>query len=114
MATKRKTPQDRLPTAVQKPPPGAELLRPIGEIPIWDQAPLLELAAELHNLVDEAGSIEISNLETLKKLVGIIKLMRDFAIVREDWDKFCSGPPAQVAEKVAPILGWYLVGELGN
>lgn len=102
--TSKKVPQDHKQKAAKIVRPedtaGFELLKPIDEVPVWDQAPLLALVAELTGDSDEKGEIELGNSDAVLLLGKIGKAMLPFAVNEKEFTKFCTGKEAlqRVAE----------------
>lgn len=102
-------PQDRKAKAVKAKPAhvkGWELLKPLSDIPVWDQTELfdslLEIIAE-----HEAGNVS----ET--RFVGVIaKRLMDFAVDKDAYLAFVSGP--QAITNAAPLVMTWIdqMGEL--
>ena len=112
--TAKKTPQDRKPKAVkaeiERPEDvkGFELLKSIDEVPVWDQAPLLALVAELTEGADETGKIELSGAESVRLLGQIGAALLPFATDQKAFTKFCSGK--QALQDVANLaIAWTAV-----
>lgn len=95
---KPRTPQDRKPKAepIVRPEdtPGFDLLKPIDEVPLWDQAPLLGLVQRLHGQADEDGNVEMDQDEAIPLLGQIAHSMLPFAVNEKEFTKFCSGKDA--------------------
>lgn len=107
--TAPKKPQDRKPKAekIQRPEDvaGFDLLRPIDEVPVWDQAPLLALVAELTGDSDEEGKVELDNAESIRILGKIGQAMLPFSVDAKAFTKFCTGKDA--LERVAQLaVAW--------
>lgn len=98
MTTSKKTPQDRKPKAekIVRPEdtPGFNLLKPIDEVPVWDQAPLLALVTQLMGDAKEGEEIHIEQKEAIPLLAEIGKAMLPWALDEKEFTKFCSGKNA--------------------
>lgn len=113
--TAKKTPQDRKPKAADLPKierpedvEGFELLHPIDEVPVWDQAPLLALVAELTDGADEEDGIELDNASAVRLLGEIGRAMLPFAVDKKQFTKFCTGKDA--LQRVATLaVAWTAV-----
>lgn len=107
--TAPKKPQDHKPKAqkVERPEDvkGFHLLRSIDEVPVWDQAPLLALVADLTKDVDDDGNIEIENSKAVLLLGQIGKAMMPFAIDEKEFTKFCTGRTA-LADVAQLAIAW--------
>lgn len=95
---KPKAPQDRKPKKQKdirpEDVPGFNLLRPMSDVPIWDQTPLLSLVAQLHGQAGDDGKVELEEAEVLPLLGQIAKSMLPFAVDEKAFTKFCSGKDA--------------------
>src|SRR5690349_5891578 len=93
-----KAPQDRKPKAAKITRPedtkGFELLHPIDEVPVWDQAPLLSLVAQLTDAGDDKGEVEMSNADAILLTGQIASAMRPFAVDEKQFIKFATGRTA--------------------
>lgn len=102
-------PQDRKAKAVKAKPAhvkGWELLKPLNEIPVWDQT---ELFDSLLEIIGQHDAGEVS--ET--RFVGVIaQRLMDFAVDKDAYLAFVSGPQAIV--NAAPlVMAWVeQMGEL--
>lgn len=100
MTTSRKTPQDRKPKAAAEPikrpqdTPGFELLKPIDEVPVWDQAPLLALVNQLIGDAKEGEEVQIEESLAIGLMGDIAKAMLSWSIDEAQFTKFCSGKGA--------------------
>lgn len=110
--TAPKKPQDRKPKAADVPKierpedvEGFDLLKPIDEVPVWDQAPLLALVAQLTEDSDEEGNVSLDNAEAIKILGEIGRAMLPFAVSVSAFTKFCTGKDA--LQRVASLaIAW--------
>ena len=101
MTTSRKTPQDRKPKAaveekIVRPQDteGFSLLKPIDEVPVWDQAPLLSLVHQLMGDAEPGEEIELDQNMALLLMGDIAKAMLPWAVDQKEFTKFCSGKGA--------------------
>ena len=101
MTTSRKTPQDRKPKAETVVPmkrpqdtPGFELLKPIDEVPVWDQAPLLHLVNQLMGDAKAGEEVELDESMALLLMGDIAKAMLPWSTDQAAFTKFCSGKGA--------------------
>jgi hypothetical protein len=100
MTTSRKTPQDRKPKAEAVVPPrpqdteGYSLLKPIDEVPVWDQAPLLSLVNQLMGDAKPGEEVELDESVALLLLGDIAKAMLPWTVDKDEFTKFCSGKGA--------------------
>lgn len=101
MATTKKTPkapQDRKPKKEKafrpEDVPGFDMLRPMSDVPIWDQTPLLALVSALHEKADEKGELHMDKADVIPLLGEIGKAMLPFAVDEKEFTKFCSGKDA--------------------
>lgn len=98
--TTPKKPQDRKPKAerkVERPEDveGFHLLRPIDEVPVWDQAPLISLVTKLtEDSDDETGEVSLDNAQAVSLLGEIGRAMLPFAVDKKEFTKFCTGRDA--------------------
>lgn len=135
-----KKPQDRQPKATsgaveelnRKAPEGVELLRPLDEIPVWDQAPMFkgfmdifeegaideEAVAKENKKRDKAGKPPLTEEEkkTFRdfdiELVGRLgKALLAFAKDEAEFTKFVSGKDAM--QRTVTLAMWW-VSELGE
>jgi hypothetical protein len=117
-ARKAAVPQDRKPPRPTgggvKPPPGAELLRPVAEIPIWDQDRLLELLGEFSESADKDGNIVVSDAAGMRVVAKLAQELAAFAYDADAWTRFCSGRPTDSIPRVGEVVQWYVGSELGN
>lgn len=95
-----KKPQDRKPKAEKIVRPedtkGFNLLRPIDELPVWDQAPLLSLVYKLQKDVkaDKDGNQEVE-IDLDPAIIGpLAQAMMPMAYDKEEFTKFCTGRTA--------------------
>lgn len=109
--TAKKTPQDRKPKAVKpkieraEDVEGFELLHPIEDVPVWEQAPLLALVAELTEGADTSGNIELSSSDAVRLLGKIGAAMLPFAVDAKAFTKFASG--GQALQRTANLaIAW--------
>ncbi len=102
--TAKKTPQDRKPKAepIVRPEDtkGFNLLRPIDELPVWDQAPLLSLIYKLRTEtkigVGEETITEVE-VELDPAVIGpIAQAMVAMARDKDEFTKFCTGRKAMM------------------
>lgn len=97
MATAKK-PQDRKPKAekIVRPEdtPGFNLLKPIDEVPVWDQAPLLSLVRNLMGDAKEGDEITLDDDEAINVLGEIGRAMLPFSKDTAAFTKFASGKDA--------------------
>jgi hypothetical protein len=100
MTTSRKTPQDRKPKAAEVIPPrpqdteGFSLLKPIDEVPVWDQAPLLSLVNQLMGDAKPGEEVELDESVALLLMGDIAKAMLPWSVDQKEFTKFCSGKGA--------------------
>ena len=113
---KAKAPQDRKPKAapVEEPlspeeVPGWELMKPMSEIPVWEQTPLIALLqSAFETSEEEEGSISSFSID----LVGqMAQAMIPYAIDQAAYTKFVSGPGAL---NRAMNLAMVWVGQMGE
>lgn len=97
----KKTPQDRKPKATTVPEierpedvEGFDLLKPIDEVPAWDQTPLLSLVAQLTEGANDAGDVELDNAQAVSLLGEIGRAMLPLAVDPKAFTKFASGKEA--------------------
>lgn len=110
--TTPKVPQDRKPKKVKEDPsltPGWDLLRPIAEIPVWDQTPLIQLLQDAFESEEDEGkgtrSFDVNVVGT------IAKAMLDFSVDPDEYTKFVSG--ASAMEKALNLaMAW--IGQMGE
>lgn len=80
-----KVPQDRKPKAVPKEPEhpvGWDLLKPFSEVPVWDQAELMEIIKPLTATAEDEGSDEERALSFDTRVVGqLAKWLLEYATV---------------------------------
>jgi hypothetical protein len=112
MTTSKKTPQDRKPKAekIVRPEetPGFNLMKSIDEVPVWDQAPLLGLVAELLGDAEEGSTISLSDSEAIPLLGKIGKAMLPWAKDQAEFTKFCTGKDA--LQRIAELaVAWTTV-----
>jgi hypothetical protein len=93
-----KAPQDRKPKKqkAERPEdvPGFDMLRPMSDVPIWDQTPLLGLVAQLTDSAGKDGKIDMDEKDAIPLLGMIAKAMLPFAKDEDAFTKFCSGKDA--------------------
>jgi len=103
MTTSRKNPQDRKPklAAVETTPivraqdtPGFELLKPIDEVPVWDQTPLLSLVNQLMGDTKPGEEVQLDENVAILLMGDIAKAMLPWAVDQKEFTKFCSGKGA--------------------
>lgn len=98
MTTSKKTPQDRKPKAepIKRPQDteGFELLKPVDEVPVWDQAPLLSLVSQLMGDAKEGEEIHLDENVAILLLGDIAKAMLPWAVDQAEFTKFCTGKRA--------------------
>ena len=97
-STKAKAPQDRKPKKEKKirpeDTPGFNLLRPMGEVPVWDQTPLLALIYKLQDLAGDNDEIEMDETEAIVVIGQIAKALVPIANDEKEFTKFATGPEA--------------------
>lgn len=111
MTTKKtpKAPQDRKPKAekIERPEDvkGFHLLKPIDNVPVWDQAPLLSLVAKVTENADDEGNLELDEAEGILLIGQIGKAMLPFAIDEKAFIKFATGRSA-MQDVMTLALAW--------
>lgn len=115
MTTSRKVPQDRKPkaAAIERPEDvkGFELLLPIDEVPVWDQAPLLSLVSRMTDKVDDKGEVSMDNADAILLIGEISKTMLPFAVDKKEFTKFCTGRTALQDVMTLAIAWTSVLGE---
>lgn len=110
---KPKAPQDHLPKqADQEPekPEGWDLIKPLDQIPVWEQTELLQTLKEAFG--DQVDVTEISVQEFDMRIIGKIALaLRGWAKNAAEYDRFVSG---QGAMQRAMDIATYAGGLLGE
>lgn len=107
--------------------PGWELLKPIADIPIWDQMPLISLLRTATEDSEELSKEEYAKLSVEERkeynekqehrsfdiqILGDLALkLRDFAVDEDAYTKFCSGPRA-MERSLNLAMAW--VGQMGE
>lgn len=100
--TAKKTPQDRKPkaakveTKIERPEDvkGFDLLKPIDEVPVWDQTPVLALVAEMTDGANTAGDLVLDNGEAVRLLGEMGRALVAVAKDQAEFIKFASGKSA--------------------
>lgn len=108
-APKRKAPADRKPKAEKVVRPedvaGFDLLKPIDEVPVWDQAPLLTLIRSLYGDAEEGAEITLDKDEAINIIGAIGRALLPFAKDEKAYTKFASGKEG--LQKVADLaIAW--------
>ena len=116
MATEKKKkttkkPQDRKPKKAKElrpeDVPGFDLLRPMSDVPVWDQTDLLSLVYQLQGSADGEGKLDLDEAEVMPLLGKIAKAMLPFAYDEKVFTKFCSGKDA--LQKVMDLANAWVV-----
>lgn len=138
MPTAPKKPTDRLPKAAEEAPlspeetPGWELMKPMDEIPVWDQMPLIELLQNAFKDSDAADKKSDAEIDAMSKeewdlyqeklnskdrsfdvtIIGTLaKAIMPYAKDEAEYTKFASGAGAM--QRVMNLaMAW--VGQMGE
>lgn len=98
MTTSKKAPQDHKPKAEPivraEDTPGFSLLKSIDEVPVWDQAPLLQLVNELMGDAKAGEEVSIDESKAISLMGEIARAMLPWAHDTKEFTKFCSGRKA--------------------
>lgn len=108
-----KTPADRKPKAVEveeitnpEDVPGWNLLKPMSEIPVWEQTPLIALMQDAFESSEQDGSsFSIDLVGQLAKALAV------HALDEAEYTKFVSGPGA-LERAMNLAMAW--VGQMGE
>lgn len=98
--TAPKKPQDHLPAktadAEEPKPEGWDLMKPFDQVPVWDQVDLIEIVKPLiPNDAKDGERVEIDLQNVDLRIIGeLAKRLQDFALDRESYLTFMSGPDA--------------------
>jgi hypothetical protein len=113
--TPPKAPQDRKPKAapVEEPlspeeVPGWELMKPMSEIPVWEQTPLIAILQSAFEDTKEEGEAQSFDINLIGELA---KEMSAHAVDAEAYRKFVSGAGA-MERAMNLAMAW--VGQMGE